>query len=389
MADWICPDGNSSRAVTWCRAADRDPRTETPGHAAVTGQPGEETAEDLDGAIGVMQEMLAAGEPVPQVAAALGQALAERYSEHGDDGDRDEAITWLRRACDAPAPAGHDPDDDLQLAMLLIDRGDEHRDVADVEAGLGYAERGPGRGPPATRPVCARRGPPAAGRARPRCPPSCPSPSVTCAEAAAHLPEGSPERADVNARLGVALALWVHADAAMDGTDALDEAILLLARARDEIPPEMPTGSRCGTGLAAAWTIRFMWSAGSQSDLERALAEFEVLLSEPEHPGCDGRSLPHLQRLPPSLPGGPREHARRRSFMMNASRLGGYSRGRRRISRRTRPGPLPPTSTRCRARPPRNQVPVWCRGCVAWRPSQRRAQLCSRAGIQTLTSTRR
>jgi hypothetical protein len=110
----------------------------------VTGQPGKETEEDLDDAIKVMKEMLAAGEPDPEVAGALGQALAERYSQHGDEGDRDGAITWLRRACDAPVPAGHDPDDDLQLAVLLIDRGDEHRDVADVEAGLGYAERAQG-----------------------------------------------------------------------------------------------------------------------------------------------------------------------------------------------------------------------------------------------------
>ena len=32
----------------------------------------------------------------------------------------------------------------FKLAVLLIDRGDQHRDVADVEAGLGYAERGQG-----------------------------------------------------------------------------------------------------------------------------------------------------------------------------------------------------------------------------------------------------
>jgi tetratricopeptide (TPR) repeat protein len=297
----------------------------------VTRQPGKETPEDLDGAIEVMQEMLAAGEPDPQVAAALGQALAGRYSEQGDDGDRDEAITWLRQACDAPVPAGHDPDDDLQLAMLLIDRGGEHGDVADVEAGLGYAERGPGGDLPSLVPYVLGVGhllraefgqmpadfPVAVGYLR---------------EAAAPLPEDSPERAEVNARLGVALAMWVHADAAMDGTDAFDEAILLLARAREEIPPEDAYRFQVRYWLATALTFRFMWSAGSLSDLERALAEFEVLLSEPGIP-AGMADLGHifsacllLYRVAP-------ESVRRRSFMMDASHLGRlYARPPERIS---------------------------------------------------------
>ena len=286
----------------------------------MTGQPGNGTEEDLDDAIGVMREMLAAGEPDPEVAAALGQALAERYSEHGDDGDRDEAITWLRRACDARVPAGHDPDDDLQLAMLLIDRGDEHRDVADVEAGLGYAERGPDGDPPPLVPYVLGVGHLVRAELGPM-PAELPVAVGYLREAAAHLPEGSPERAGVNARLGVALALWVHEDPAMDGTDALDEAIILLARARDEIPPGDAYRFQVRYWVAAAWSIRFMWSAGSQSDLEQALSEFEVLLSEPEIPAAMA-DLCHifsacllLYRVAP-------ESMRRRSFMMNASRLG-------------------------------------------------------------------
>jgi tetratricopeptide (TPR) repeat protein len=286
----------------------------------MTEHPGKETEEDLDEAIGVMKEMLAAGERDPEAAGALGQALAERYSQHGDEGDRDEAITWLRQACDALVPAGHDPDDDLQLAMLLIDRGDEHRVLADVEAALAYAERGQDGDLPSL--VAYVRGVGHLVRAElGAMPAEFPVAVGYLREAAAQLPEGSPERADVNARLGVALAMWVHADSAMDGTDAFDEAILLLATARDEIPPGDAYRLQVRYWAATAWAFRFMWSAGSQSDLEEALAEFAVLLREPDIPAAMA-DLCHIFsacllifRVAP-------ESMRRRSFMMDASHLG-------------------------------------------------------------------
>jgi hypothetical protein len=285
----------------------------------VTGQPGKETEEDLDDAIKVMKEMLAAGEPDPEVAGALGQALAERYSQHGDEGDRDGAITWLRRACDAPVPAGHDPDDDLQLAVLLIDRGDEHRDVADVEAGLGYAERGQGEDLPSFVSYVLGVGHLLRAELGPM-PADFPVAVGYLREAAAHLPEGSPERADVNARLGVALAMWVQADPALDGTEAFDEAILLLAGVRDEIPPEDAYRLQVRYWLATAWTFRFMWSAGSQGDLERALAEFGILLHEPDIQAAMAdpchifsACLLLFRTAPASM--------RRRSVMMDASHL--------------------------------------------------------------------
>ena len=297
----------------------------------MTGHPGKEAGEDLDHAIGLMKETLAAGEPDPEVAGALGQALAERYSEHGDDGDRDDAITWLRRACDAPLPAGHDPDDDLHLAMLLIDRGDERRDVADVDAGLGYAERGQDEDHPPLVPYVLGVGHLVRAELGP-IPADFPVAVGYLREAAAHLPEGSSERAHVNARLGVALAMCGHADSAMDGTDVFDEAILLLARARDEIPPADPFWFQVRYWLATAWACRFMWSAGSQGDLEQALAEFGVLLHEPGIPAAMA-DLCHifsacllLFRVAP-------ESMRQRSFVMDASHLGRlFARSREHIS---------------------------------------------------------
>ena len=139
-------------------------------------------------------------------------------------------------------------------------------------------------------------------------------------EAAAHPPEGSPERADVNARLGVALAMWVQADPALDGTEAFDEAILLLAGVRDEIPPEDAYRLQVRYWLATAWTFRFMWSAGSQGDLERALAEFGILLHEPDIQAAMAdpchifsACLLLFRTAPASM--------RRRSVMMDASHL--------------------------------------------------------------------
>ena len=297
----------------------------------MTGHPGNGTEENLDDAIGIMREMLAAGEPDTEVAGALGQALAARYFEHGDEGDRDEAITWLRQACGAPVPAGHDPGDGLQLAMLLIERGDEHRDVADVNAGLGYAGRGQDEALPSLAPYVLGVGHLVRAELGPM-PAEFPVAVGYLREAAAHLPEGSPERADVNARLGVALVMWVCADSAMDGSDAFDEAILLLARARDEIPPGDPYLFQVRYRAAMAWAFRFMWSAGSQGDLEEALAGFGVLLREPGIPAAMA-DLCHIFSACLLLFRDAPETMRQRSLVMDASHLGRLFAGsRERIS---------------------------------------------------------
>ena len=156
----------------------------------MTGPSGEETQEDLGEVIGVMKEMAAAGEPDPELACTLGQALAERYSGHGDEGDRDEAITWLRQACDAPVPARHDPDDDLQLAMLLIDRGESTATWPTLKPGWS-TRRAPGEDLPPLVPYVLGVGHLVRAELGPT-PASFPVAVGYLREAAARLPEGSP-----------------------------------------------------------------------------------------------------------------------------------------------------------------------------------------------------
>ncbi len=279
--------------------------------------------EDLDEAIEAMKEMLAADTPDPDVAAELGQALADRYTLHGDEGDRDEAITWLRRACDALVPAGHDPMDDLGLAVLLIERGEERRDAAEIGAGLGYAQRCldglDGDLDPFARYVLgighfvrAEIGP---------LPAELPIAVGYLREAAALLPDDDPERADVDARLGVALAMWVHGDPATDGTDALDEAICLLTKARREIPPDDVFLPRMRYWLATAWALRFMWYAGNETDVEEAVSGFEAILAEPA-PGAPTADLCHIFIACLLLFRSAPESMRRRSVMFDAGHLG-------------------------------------------------------------------
>ena len=297
----------------------------------MTGRPGEDTQEDLDEVIGVMREMLAAGEPDPELAGALGQALAGRYLEHGGEGDRDEAITWLGQACDAPAPAGHDPGDDLQLAMLLIERGEEHRELADVDAALGYAGRSHDEDLPSLAPYVLGVGHLLRAGLGPA-PAEFPVAVGYLREAAANMPQDSTERAEVNARLGMALAMWACADSAMDGADVFDEAILLLARARDEIPPGDPYLLQVRYWAAMAWACRFMWSAGSRGDLEEALAEFGVLVRDPGIPAAMA-DLCHIFSALLLLFREAPESMRQHSFVMDASQLGRlFARSREHIS---------------------------------------------------------
>ena len=240
---------------------------------------GEEQGEDLDTAIEAMRELAASGAGQdPEVAAALGQALADRYDLHGDEGDRDAAITWLRRASDAP---GHDMLDDLRLAMLLTGRGEERRDGPEIEAGLGHARRCLGAPDDDLAPLVrfvlglghlarAQSGP---------SPADFPLAVGYLRETAALLPEDGAERAEVEARLGVALAMWVLGDPATDRAAALDEAVARLDEARREIPPGDAYLVQVRYWLATAWSLRFMWYAGTEADLEHALAEFDAMLA--------------------------------------------------------------------------------------------------------------
>jgi tetratricopeptide (TPR) repeat protein len=249
--------------------------------------------------------------------------LADRYTLDGDKGDRDGAITWLRRVCDKLAPAENAPIVDLKLASLLIERAEERCDSAETTAAVGYAERAvagldgdphafalhvlgvghlvqAGIGPvPSELPI-------AIGHLR---------------EAAALLSADNPERVNVEARLGVALATWVHGDPPADATAPLDEAIRLLSRALGEIPPDDAFLVRVRYSLATASAIRFSWYAGSEADLRMALSEFEAILDQPavDVPLAD---LCHLfiayLLVLRSVP----EGMRRRSAMIDASHLG-------------------------------------------------------------------
>jgi len=252
----------------------------------------EASQEDLNEVIDAMMEMLAAGrpgqDPDPELATALGLSLADRYRLQGADSDREAAITWLGRVCGAAAAPGHAPMAELSLAMLLIERGEERRDEADIGAALGYGMRcqaslgtdliplgryllGVGHLVRAELSQQPAEFPVAIGYLR---------------EAAALLPKGSPERTEVEARLGTALARWVLAgaaagDAAAGDAAALDEAVALLAGTQRCLPPSDAYLGQVRYWLAAAHSLRFMGYAGSPADLAEALAGFEAILADP------------------------------------------------------------------------------------------------------------
>jgi tetratricopeptide (TPR) repeat protein len=225
-------------------------------------------------------------DPDPGVVAALGWALADRYARDGDEGDRDGSITWLRLLCDTLVPAESAPAENLRLASLLIERAEEHDDLADATAAIGYAERGLadsdgncqafaryllGVGYLVRASIGSDAGdlPAAIGRLR---------------EAAALVHGDDPDRRDIDARLGTALAMWVITDQAEDRAGALDEAIRLLAGARQDMAPSDAFLTRVRYCLAAARATRFMSYAGSEADIRSALPEFEAIL---EQPGID------------------------------------------------------------------------------------------------------
>lgn len=297
------------------------------GGAPLDGAHAMAAGEDLESAIGLLKRAAVHPVPDPGAAAALGWALADRYTLHADEGDRDVAITWLRRACDMLDPAGDDPADDLRLAMLLTERGEERRDSAEIAAAIGYAQRslagldgdlyavaecvlGVGHLVRADMGPVLTEFPIAIGHLR---------------EAAALLPDGHPERANVDARLGVALARWVQGDPAADGTESpgerAAEAIRLLAKARREIPPEDAYLACVRYSLATASAMRFIWYAGTEADVQMALSEFEAVLGQPT---LDVRAADlchifiaylHLVRTAP-------ESMRNRSAMINPGDLG-------------------------------------------------------------------
>jgi tetratricopeptide (TPR) repeat protein len=251
--------------------------------APIEGVQATAAGEDLESAIGLLTPAAARPDPDPAVVAALGWGLADRYTLDGDNGDRDGAITWLRRVCDSLAPAETAPTEDLRLASLLIERAEERCDLAEATAAIGYAERaladpdgdcykfaryvlGIGHLVRASIGQAADDLPIAVGHLR---------------EAAARLPDDRPDRSNLDARLGIALAMWVNVDPAADGADTLAEALRLLARARREMPPHDAFLIRVRYWLAAASAVRFIWYAGSEADHRIAVSEFEAILDQP------------------------------------------------------------------------------------------------------------
>ena len=78
-----------------------------------------------------------------EVLAELGAMLTRRYALDGNEADRDEAIDALRLADDAPHPPEAEPGwIHVELAGLLLDRGERGKDVGDVEAAIAYGCRG-------------------------------------------------------------------------------------------------------------------------------------------------------------------------------------------------------------------------------------------------------
>jgi CHAT domain len=199
--------------------------------------------------------------------------------------ERDAAIAWLTGALDAPDGEGT-AIDRLALAQLLIERGEERLDSADVVAGIGHAERSlaglDGDRYAAGRFILgvghlvhAQLGAPedlsvAVGHLR---------------EAARLLPGNHPERAGIVARLGVALAGSVSKDLAEGGGTGpavlgqrLDEAISLLTRSRRECPSADPFSGTVRYWLATALALRFISFAGCDEDARMAMSEFEAAL---------------------------------------------------------------------------------------------------------------
>ena len=238
--------------------------------------------EDLDTAISLLTSAATKPNPHPEVAAALGRALADRYALDGDEGDRDGAITWLHQVCDAPVPAENHPVEDLRLAALLVERAEDRRYSAEAAAAVVYAQRslkeldgdlypfaqyvlGIAHLVQADLGAASAELALAVGHLR---------------EVAALLPDGHPDRPNVDARLGMALAMCAHGDPAADWTDSLDEAIRLLAKARREMQPEDAFLTSVRYRLAAASAIRFISYAGSEADIRVALSEFEAILDQ-------------------------------------------------------------------------------------------------------------
>jgi hypothetical protein len=235
--------------------------------------------EDLESAIGLLARAADQPVPDPDIAAALGWALADRYTLHGGGHDLDEAVTWLRRVCDPPAAP--DPADDLRLAELLIERAEQRGEAADITAAIGYAQRA----------LAGLSGDLCAfahyllglahfiGAGLGAAPAEFSSAAGHLRVAAGLLPDDSQERADAEIRLGVVLATWACGDQATDGAGQLDEAISLLAKARREIAPGDALLARIWLGMASI--IRFTSHAGSEADIQVALSAYEELLAQP------------------------------------------------------------------------------------------------------------
>jgi len=242
--------------------------------------------EDLDQAIEAGRQELAEApaEKDPDVAAALGWALAARYERNGDKTDRNEAITWLRPLCDASGQAGWDPEDYLTLAVLVGEQAEDHGDSAGATAAIGYAHRAAAGldGSIATAAqyvlgtgYLARAN---IGQTRE----DLPTAVSYLREAARHLPDDDPDVLTVEARLGLALAQWVvNGDLDPARTGDLDEAVHMLGRAREGLQASDPLRPGVCYWLAMALALRFLSYTGEQSDAQTALTELEAVLGRP------------------------------------------------------------------------------------------------------------
>jgi CHAT domain len=244
-----------------------------------------DTEDDLQSAIALLTRAASGPrEPDPDVAAGLGSALAARYERNAEEDDRNQAINWLRRFCDAPAEVGCGTEECLTLAVLLGEQAGDQGDCAGITAAIGYAQRAVD-GLDGAMGAFARYVLGAGYLIRAnigQAPADLTAAVAYLREAIDQLPDDDPDLPTIEARLGLALAQWVvNGDPDSARADALDEAVRLLGRARRELHAGDPLRLGVHYWLAMALTLRFLYYAGSQSDAQTALTELEAILGQP------------------------------------------------------------------------------------------------------------
>ncbi|GLW61883.1 hypothetical protein Arub01_01270 [Actinomadura rubrobrunea] len=274
-------------------------------------EPVEDPDELIDELIDELRALVEQGLPEEHRFAALvelGALLSARYARDGDAADRDEAITALRMADDAPAPPEAEPAwARLELARLLADRGERDGSVDDLEAAIRYSRDALAELPQPDRPDARLASAyctlgishflrslrvPAESRAEVRLAEEALRRSV------ALLPDGHPAAGLLTGRLGIVLAAGVQEDisdldpvtpgneqAWRDLADRSAAVLDTLDEGLRDMPADDPYRPLVRYWQAMTHALRFLHLGAGEDDRDAALKGLEALLDQPE---CDG-----------------------------------------------------------------------------------------------------